>query len=147
MSFCIAVETAGDHARAQLARGGAARLDCHIEYNGAVFPAKPWHDRAIVILGWWTENHVLMCESRSPVRNSFMEGPYEFSVTPTDGTLALSLIRRGRDADEAVAELSVAEDEYRAELVEAAESILEAADPADPDVETLRVNVEALRRI
>jgi hypothetical protein len=147
MSFSIAVETAGDHARAQLAAGGAARLDCHLEYDGDAFPADPWRDRAVVILGWWTENHVAMCESHSPVRNSFMEGPYEFTVTPVDGTLALSLIRRSRDADEAVGEVSVAEDEYRAELVEAAESVLQAANPGDPDVETLRVNLEALRRI
>ena len=124
MSFAIVV------------RDGDERGDCHLEIGGTAFPAAPWHDRPVVILGWWAQNHLAMLKSNAAVTNSFMEGPYEFTVTPgTTGFLTIVLVRRGIDADERLGEHRVDTEDYERALVRAGETAAATAAPGtDRDV-------------
>jgi hypothetical protein len=135
MSFAIVVGT-----------GAETWRDCHIEADGTVFPAAPWRDRPVVILGWWTENHVEMIRTGRAAQNSFMEGPYEFTVSPRDGFLTLTFIRRGRDHDDQLAELDIAREDYERELFRAAENAAARA-PADRDTQALNRSLGLLRRL
>lgn len=127
--------------------GAAATRDCHLEADGTAFPADPWRDRPLVIVGWWAENHVEMRRTGNRVRNSFMEGPYEFTVTPEGATLTLELIARRRDADETLGRHTVAVQDYESALLGAAQSVLDTASAVagNHDLDTLRANVSALR--
>jgi hypothetical protein len=118
--------------------------DCHLEVDGAAFPAAPWRDRPVVILGWWTENHVEMLRTGRPAQNSFMEGPYEFTVSPRGEWLTIALIRRGRDEDDQLGGFELVREDYERELVRAARAAAAGA-PADRDTRALDRNLSLLR--
>jgi hypothetical protein len=126
--------------------GAETWRDCHLEADGTAFPASPWRDRPVVLLSWWTENHLEMLRTGRPAQNSFMEGPYEFTVTSEGTALSIALVRRGRDEDERVGVLTVAKDEYERALVRAAEDAAREATP-DRDAEALNRHLDALRQL
>ena len=134
MSFSIVVSTNDE------------RGDCHLDINGTAFPADPWHDWPVVIIGWWIQNHLSMLESNAAVTNSFMEGPYEFTVTPGTGFLTLVLVRRGLDADQSLGEHVIDTEDYERALVRAGETAEATAAPST-DRDSLRQSLDAVRRL
>lgn len=124
------------------------RGDCHLEVDGTAFPADPWRDWPVVIIGWWVRNHLAMRDSGGTVTNSFMEGPYEFTVTPgpDPGGLTIVLVRRGVDADERLGEHRVAVGDYERALVQAGDTALAVAAPGD-DRDGLRQGLDQVRRL
>jgi hypothetical protein len=127
---------------------GSAPSDLHITVDaGPPFPANDWRDYPVIVLTWWLNGYRALRDGGAPVTNSFMNGPFAFQAALTDtGELTLQFLRRtpGEDA-ETGPPATVPTDEYRAELLNAAEAVADATPPNDPDLPALRAAIRSLR--
>jgi hypothetical protein len=104
------------------------------------FPEANWTDFPIVILGWWLE--ALRSPRGAEVECSFMDGPFEFTVSgPMDTLARVCCFGRGIEAKVPVVEFFVPVRMLITSLLSAAASALAECDRrgwAGSDVEQLR---------
>jgi hypothetical protein len=104
------------------------------------FPSADWRDFPVIVLTWWLNDYAAMHEQGSPVRSSFMNGPYEVEISPlTDGkSLRLRFLRRTRDGVvEAAPAASVSTQDYASALVDAAMTTASETSRDERDVPAL----------
>ena len=117
----------------------------HSGRNGHVgdFPEAGWIDFPVVILGWWLE--ALGALECGTIECSFMDGPFEFTVSDFNNTLArVRCFGRGIEAKVPVADFQAPVSMLRASLRSAAVSALAECDRrkwTSPDVEQLRASL------
>ena len=87
--------------------------------NGAYFPFEEWDDFVVIVLGWWVEALPMLHVATRKTHFSFMEGPYEFVITPSGG--AVQCVKSGRVQME-VSEVDV--EQFCTSVVSAARSCL-----------------------
>jgi hypothetical protein len=111
------------------------------------FPEVNWIDFPVVILGWWLER--LDALGNGGTECSFMDGPFEFTVSDLGNALARVCCFERRIRERVpVADFQTHVSLLRASLRSAAESALAECDRREwsgSDVERLRARVRAAR--
>lgn len=133
---------------------GKLTTKIYLEIDGRAFPDDRWYDQSIILLGWWIENYLAFAGGRAqkpqPV-NSFMEGPYAFTLSQAPGAFVVSFLRGIPDGEtETMPRVTVPIPLYREVLVEAAERCLALCDALsidNRDIASLRAAVAALKAI
>lgn len=131
---------------------GKLTTKIYLEIAGRVFPDDRWYDQPIIVLGWWIENYLAFASGRAMEAlqiNSFMEGPYTFTLSRASDAFVILFLRGTPDGEiETMPRATVPIEAYRTALAEAAERCLVLCDALsidNRDVTSLRVAVAALK--
>ena len=131
------------------AKSGAITGPIWLRHQGVEFPERGWSDFPVVILGWWLKHVADLARGAKSALCSFMDGPFEFSVTSeVPGICRLQLARRGVEAKSVVSEFTVDAITLHASLHTAAATVLAECDRrgwAGRDIEDLRASARAGR--
>jgi hypothetical protein len=148
VSFTIVVDTSSERFLSEVKAGKGVVVDLHLMIGGQAFPSVPFLDFPIVVLSWWLDSLADLSRGAKRVRNSFMNGPFEFLVENDKATLFIVCRQRTLSGERnSIPRQGVLLTDYSAALINAATILLNALDrlaATGPDISGLRA---ALARI
>ncbi len=140
--FSIYVDTSSELFMREIRRGGNIRCDTHISVDSEDFPDKFFKDFPVIVLSWWIEGYVQMLEGNRVVKNSFMDGPFEFTTQKLEDVIRLDRYERKLAGNRRIGStIEVSLQEYRNELIRVSQQlvgVLERCDVSGVDFETLK---------
>jgi len=131
------------------AKSGAITGPIWLRHEGIEFPERGWSDFPVVVLGWWLRNAAELASGAKTALCSFMDGPFEFSIsTEASGLYQVQLAERRVGGKSVLSEFTVDATALHSALRTAVATVLGECNRrgwTGPDVEDLRASTHAGR--
>lgn len=134
-------------------RGGDIFMQCYIEASGESFPEKEWSDLANGVIVWWCGAFTEMIkDGKDSCRNPFMDGPYSFICTRKNEHLLITFHKHSNEDFSLLPPISISIDEYKKELLHAAETVIDLTEsfgvsPEDHYLNSVKTMRERLLKV
>jgi len=134
----------------EIRRGGNIRCDTHISVDDENFPDTFFKDFPVVILSWWIEGYFQMLGEERVIKNSFMDGPFEFTTQRCGHDIWLERYERKLIGNRKLGStVEIPLQEYHNELSRTAQHLIDMLDNlsvSGGDIDTLKAMTTRISR-